>query len=211
MVQKDFDLGKTGYVPPLDLKQLRDWWHNILRKHDRYLCYAVFLAFSSDKAVLNYLMVSHDELDILSGENCLVLVFNDSGFLSMGPNQKLWDVILAEHFGKGYSAKFAEIFQVRYDAFPCLLLFDDVRSRKYVEVSLKGLNVDEISLVMRSTFTTINQAILASQNPLEALIDTQKKLENQKTSKAVFQVIGQIADHTLKKSIEAIIETIVPK
>lgn len=211
MVQKDFDMGKTGYVPPPDVKQLRDWWHNILRKHDRYRCYAVFLAFSSDQAVLNYLMLSHDEVDIMSGENCLVLVFNDQGFLSMGPDQKLWEVMLAEHFGKGYSAKFAEIFQVRYDSFPCILFFDDVRSRKYVEMSLKGLNVDEISAAMRSVFTTINQAINEGENPLDALVNAQKKLENQKTGKAIFQAVGQIADHTVKKSIEAIIETIVPK
>jgi hypothetical protein len=56
---------------------LRHWWHTILSEHGRYSCYAFLLALPSDKEFLDYINYHSNELEILSGEQCLIITLSD--------------------------------------------------------------------------------------------------------------------------------------
>ncbi|MEK6575574.1 MAG: hypothetical protein AABZ58_14795, partial [Chloroflexota bacterium] len=56
---------------------LRRWWHEIQRLGGRYSCYAIFLVLPSDREAIRYLHEFGKELDLISGEDCLVVEFDD--------------------------------------------------------------------------------------------------------------------------------------
>src|SRR5512141_1620815 len=85
----------------LNSEAIRDWWHSLLREHGPYPAYAFFLVLASDTDATSYLLEYGTELDNLSGQNCLIIVFNKtkirrSGIdttlrpLSRGPKDPHW-------------------------------------------------------------------------------------------------------------------------
>ena len=63
--------------PPADFRErfaLREWWHQIRRQSGRpYACCGMFLLLPSDQEAIRYLAEFGDEIDMISGEDCLVL------------------------------------------------------------------------------------------------------------------------------------------
>ena len=191
--------------PPVPSK-LREWWHQILREHGRYKCYAVFLALPSDEELAYYLLRSGKEIDLISGEDCLVLVFSALRFVHVGPNQNVWRLSVSEHVDKGYSVRLAEIPNIRLDEFPCLVLFRDVRSPEHVTIDLRGLTVDDIIRSMRVVFSVVQVAALNQQDPLaavESYRDNQRFIHNGKT---IIGKVGKFAGKTVEAIMEAYIE-----
>ncbi len=106
--------GKTNYIerdisiidsPPdtNDKHQLREWWHEILRDYGRYSCYAVFLVLPSDKEVFHYLNRHGKELNVISGENCLVIILSEGRFRRFDFTEEVWETVLEEHFTEALS------------------------------------------------------------------------------------------------------------
>ena len=56
-----------------DKKALRKWWHQILREHSSYSCFAILLILPADKEAIRYLSNFGRDLHLISGDNCLVI------------------------------------------------------------------------------------------------------------------------------------------
>jgi len=150
-------LQQGSVQPPSDFKDklaLREWWHSILRDYGRYSCYAIFLALPSDKEIIRYLIDFGNEIDIISGEDCLVIALGKSEFRRSGFDEKIqqpsiperfsnfleemWSAAIKEQVSKGYSVKVAQLFNIEITKFPCLLIFQDIRSSDHALITLKG-------------------------------------------------------------------------
>jgi hypothetical protein len=199
-----------------DRHALRQWWHGILSNHGKYACYAIFLALPSDKETIRYLTKFGRELDLLSGENCLVIALGKTEFKRFDldvevqdtkrePNffDKLWNAVMKEQIEEGYSIKIAQLFEIGFNQFPCLLLFQDIRSPNHVVVTFKGMTAEEIAEKIRSLFSAVQKAILEKQNPLEAVESIQSQESFRKTGQTIVGGLRSIAGKTFETAMEA--------
>ena len=202
--------GKLGKLSDPDQRRtLREWWHSMLRSHGRYSCYAMLLVLPSDKEMIRYLSKFGLELDLISGQNCLIIVLGNTEFQRLGLDDNFWDVAIREHIFDGHSTLVARFFKIGFDKFPCMIFFNDIRSPEYVLLSLKGLLVDEVAEEMRRTFTIIQEAISNKKNPIKALEDRQALLEIGETSKRFFSKLSGFAEKTFETGMEAWINSII--
>lgn len=216
-------LRRIEQQPPSDFQDrhsLREWWHNILREYEKqYFCSAIFLVLPSDKETIRYLTDFGTELDIISGENCLVIAIGKSEFRRSGFDETMqrptaaerfanflderWNAAIKEHVAKGYSVKIAQLFDVEIDSFPCLLVFKDIRSPQHLLITLKGMTAEEIGNRMRHIFSIINKAVTNKVDPLEALMQKQNEETFQKAGKTILNKVSGFAEKTFETAIEA--------
>ena len=195
-----------GLENPSDRRSLREWWHEILRNCGRYSCYATFLALPADEEMVRYLTDFGSEIDLISGENCLVIALSKNTFKTFGVNRQEWQVLANEHIQKGHSIKIAKLFQVRLDEFPCLLMFEDVRTSQHVTISLKGETAEEIAIRMRVVFSIVQEAITEGKSPLKILESRRRKKELLRKGEAVVSMFRALTEKTFESAIEAWIE-----
>ncbi len=157
--------------PPSEPRQLRAWWHEVIRKHGHYPCFALFVAFGADEQVDLYLMENAAELSRASGKHCLMIVHSNLGFVDLGPDMVLWHLVLTQQVRAAHAAVLAEVFDVSPDDFPCLLFFRQVPSPDRVVLPLKGLNQDGIAAAVHSALMTVTKASSRKKDPLVALLN----------------------------------------
>lgn len=191
-----------------DKGSLRNWWHNILREHGRYPCFAIFLLLPSDKEARTYFVDFGKEIDLLSGDNCLVIALSDTDFNSVGFNNT-WRTVAEAHSDEGYSIKVARLFDIDFTQFPCAVFFGDVRSSDHSIITFKGLTAQEISNKMRSIFNVIQDAVENKQAPLVA-IKNHKNLEFIKSSgKNTATRAGNFVEKSFETAMQAWIKAII--
>lgn len=201
-----------GRLPPLQpsLKELREWWHELLREHGKYKAYAVFLVLPADQEAIYYLQKNEREIDAITGNGCLVIIFTNTRFIRSNlDSRRTWHDSLREYYSEGHSIRLAEIFDIQLQEFPCLILFRDIRSPEHVKVSLKGLETTEITERMRVIFSLIKKATSTEQNPLLAV---ENYLNNQvlvSGGKMIANKIGGFAGKTLDTVMKAYIEAVM--
>jgi hypothetical protein len=209
--------------PPSDFQDrhaLREWWHNILRDYENhYSCYAIFLVLPSDKESIRYLADFGTEIDIISGDDCLVIILGKTEFMRSGFDEtvqrptiserlasfleEMWELAVKEHVSKGYSVKIAQLFNIEMNQFPCLLLFKDIRSPNHVIVTLKGMIAEEIAERMRFVFSIIHKAVTNKVDPLDSLIKYQNNDTFQKAGKTILNKVTGFAEKTFETAMEA--------
>ncbi len=182
---------------------LREWWHEILVRHDRYACFAALLALTMDKELVRYVAESGDELDQISGTDCLVLVLTETEFRRSGVDKELQAAAMKEHIQHGHSIVVAELFGISYEQLPCLVLFHDVRSTDQILVTLKGMAADEIGERLRSVFSTVRRAVAEGEDPLTALEHRQDKEISRQRGRALVGRISSLAERTFLLAMEA--------
>ncbi len=192
-----------------DRHLLRDWWHGILRDYERYSCYAIFLMLPFDKEAIRYLVNFGRELDLISGENCLLIALGKTEFRRSGFDEKAWNTTLEEYISEGYSIKVAQLFDINLLEFPCLVVFQDIRSPNHIVVTLKGLTVDQIATQMRSLFSVIQYASSNKQEPLGAIESHRDKENFLRRGNKIISKIRSFAGKTFEIAIEAWIKAIV--
>jgi hypothetical protein len=219
---------EQGIQPPSDFRDrstLREWWHGVLRDHGRYSCYAIFLALPSDKETLRYLIDFGNELDIISGEDCLVIALGKSEFKRSGIDEEIkkpsiserfsnfleeaWNAAIKEQVSKGYSVKIAQLFNIELTNFPCLLIFQDIRSTDHALITLKGMTAEEIAERMRATFSIIHTAVSDKKPIIETLAYHQNSEALRKAGKTIFSKASGVAEKTFETAIEAWIGAVV--
>lgn len=190
---------------PHDKGSLRAWWHAILRLHGRYSCYALFLILPSDEEAFRYAKDYENEIDQISGNDCLIIALSDSfAKLAFGYEPYPWTTILSNQITR-HSADMARFFEIKYSELPCLILFDDIRSQRHVIITLKELNAKEIAQKMRSIFSVIHAALQKKRNPLEAV----KASEIIGRYQSVAGRVGEIAGKTFEKAVELLIQKVL--
>jgi hypothetical protein len=184
-----------------DKRLLRDWWHEVLRTHGKYSCYGIFLTLSSDEDAIHYLTRYGKELNQISSKSCLIVTLGKTKFQRPGSDEGSWRNLVKEQTSEGYSITVARRFGIEYREFPCLLLFQDIRSLEYRAIKLQGLTTEQIALKMRLVFTTVENAIKLGKHPLDEL-QKQQNIE-------LLQQKGQLVASKVVNSIERILEALV--
>jgi hypothetical protein len=198
----------TARIINTDTNALRQWWHQILGHYGRYPSYAMFLALPADKEVIKYLKEFGKELHLITGKVCLVITLSDSEFMQYGSDfdDEIMPLAVQEHIAEGFCIQVAELFQMRYDEFPCLLLFRDIRKPEHIRISLKGLEAEEIAHEMRVLFSVLTEASKQGKDPLEAIEKHNKQQSLSKKRKAVWSSIQSFSGKTFEKTMEAFVE-----
>jgi hypothetical protein len=145
---------------------LREWWHHVIRDYGKFSSYAMFLLLPSDKEAIQYLTEYDKELSLISDKDCLVLVVTKGGYNNKDFEEDNKQLAIKEYILEGYSVRIAHLFGIKLDTFPCLVVFQDIRSSEHIIVSFKGMTASEIASKIRSIFSIIHSAIIEKQNPL---------------------------------------------
>jgi len=201
--------GGGGLPSPKDRTSLRSWWHHVMRTHGRYSCYAFFLVLPSDKETIRYLTEFGIELNMISGEDCLVIVFGKGELNFSQFDEKLWRMNMEEQISKGYSTKVAELFNIGFDQFPCLVIFRDIRSPEHIIATLKDMKTEEISETMREVFSLIRQATTNKADALTAIENHRNQERLGKTGNTILSQIRSVAGKTLQTALEAWLKAII--
>jgi hypothetical protein len=268
-----YDIGPWRPLRDIESRHsLRLWWHGLLREYGRYNCYGLFFLLPSDEAVVRYLKDYRNELDLVSGDSCLIIELTESGFRRsdfdikekrtaieyfMSKSRKtlpqiygedsrrsmilsILTIFLAddidetakedllefllfsdvtdklvkgqvtpfeEHISEGYSIQISRLFDIALTEFPCLVLFEDIRSPKHVLFTLKDMTTNEISVRMRWLFSIINKAVSDKQPVLETLQAHQDNQMLLKAGKSILKGIRSAAGKTFEAAMEVLIES----
>jgi hypothetical protein len=188
---------------------LREWWHQILRQHGRYACYAVFLLLPADWEARRYVKKFDRELDLISGADCLIIALGKNNFRRLGVDQ--WGRVADRQATAGYSLKVAQLFEIDLTELPCLVVFEDIRSPSHIAISLKEMTAEEIAERMRSLFSIIHKAISEKNNPLAA-IEKHRNQENlRKAGQTIVSNLRTFVGATFEAAMEAWIRATISK
>jgi len=200
-------VGSVGHsalvISNADRHSLREWWHELLRNHGRYSCYAIFLTLPSDIEALRYLTDFGRELNVISGENCLVIALSKTDFQRSGFEEGYWRRLAVEHTKEGHSVAVARLFGIEFTKFPCLLLFEHIRSPEHIAINLAGMTAEDIATRMRLIFAIVEIAVKNKKKPLEELEKQQSIEFLHKTGQSVASKVSGIAEKTFEKAMEA--------
>jgi hypothetical protein len=81
--------GRHMPATPRHSHLLQNWWHTVLREHDKYFCFAILLVLPADEDAIRYATDFGKELDSISGKDCLVLVLTDTHVQHSGLDERL--------------------------------------------------------------------------------------------------------------------------
>jgi hypothetical protein len=201
----DIDIGNRGIATMKgeDKRSLREWWHEVLRTHRTYSCYGIFLTLPSDVEALRYLTEYGKELNQISSKSCLIIALGKTEFQRTGFDEGAWQKLVNEQSSEGYSITVARLFGIGYGEFPCLLLFQDIRSPDHKAFKLQGMTAEQIALRMRLIFTTVDNAMKTGNNPLDELQRQQNIELLQQKGQLVASKISGWVEKTFEKGMEA--------
>ena len=205
-------IGIIGVVNAVTTKKaIREWQHELFRKYGKSTCYVLFLVLPSDLEAITYLTHYGQELHQISGDNALVLAFSEANYkIATSKFQDwYWNASIIEQIDEGLSLKVARLFDIKYSEFPCLLIFEDIRSPQHIMINLKNLTAGEISLKMREVFSSIQKAATKKEAPIST-IKKDLAIENiQKTGQVTINTIQGFAGKTFEAALKAWAEVIV--
>jgi hypothetical protein len=193
----------TLFPAKTDSLTRRTWWHNVLQTHGKYTCCAFVLGLPADTETIKYLTEFGKELDLLSRRNCLVLAVTDTRAITYGVGENEWKGAIHEQVDNGQSLQIAKVFNINFAELPCMVIFRDIRSSEHLIVSLRKMEVDEISQVMRSVFDIIHSANSNKVDPLLELRRHRKKQEFQMMQKSVIGEVRKYLDITFEAAMQA--------
>jgi hypothetical protein len=205
-----------------DRQALRAWWHGLRRDHDRYACYAIFLVLPSDSEAIKYVTEYDRELHLISAENCLVIALGKAEFKRSGyesafqsaPARKpisavvngIWARAIRKQIHEGYSVTVAQLFDIRFEEFPCVAVFRDIRTPEHIVITLKGRTVAEIADAMRTLFSTIQKAISTKQDPLVAIQTHRNEESFRSASRSLVSGLRSLAGRTFETAMDSLIK-----
>jgi hypothetical protein len=198
-----------GFPDPESKRELRYWWHEILRNYGRYSCFAILFMLPSDKEAIRYVTEFSRELHLISGMNCLVVGMGKTDVQHFNFDEKQWKVTIDEQISDGYSLNAAQLFEITFSEFPCFVIFRDIRSPEHIVVSLKGLLSEDISEKMRLVFSLINEANVKKVNPLEYLEHQRGSEKFRRAGVSIVSELRSFAGKTFEAVMEATIKAVI--
>jgi hypothetical protein len=203
--------GLVGDVKPPDnlvsVKSRKWWYQEVIGKHGLFPCYGVFLALPSDDQVIEYFTKYTNEINLITGKNCLLIALTKHRIRVWGDNEKFWKGVVDEHIGEGYNIEFAKLFNIDFVQFPCLLIFENTNSDEYFLVPLENNSVKQISEKLREVFSVIDNAVKNKITPLVELKKYQSKKTISGNSKNMLGQLYTLAGSTLETLMKTWVET----
>ncbi len=232
---------RTIRVAAVNRESLKKWWGEVVAQKGKYKCYAVFLYLPTDDSAQFYLdsKAFMQELDLISGKNCLVLATSKEYVRRFGidqepvhpcalykaqpagetddsvPSEETYTVLHRRASTEarrkkplGYCNMFARMFNLTYDQFPCMLLFQDLDSRRHIVVSLQGIDAKKIALRMRNIFTVVGNAIAGQRDPLKEVRGYLLKYKIMDKKTKVVNDVVEFAGRTMGFAMQAWINSL---
>jgi serine/threonine protein kinase len=118
-----------------------------------------------------------------------------------GFDRRIWEYATNEQIEQGYSAAVARHLQIPFREFPCLVVFEDIRSPKRIVFSFKNKSINEISSEIRQIFTVIEVSDTNHRrmSPLALL----KRYKTSQLQKKASDTILEMSKKTFEAAIEA--------
>lgn len=69
--------------------------------------------------------------------------------MQYGPDDGIMPLVIEESVAEGYCLVAANLFDIQFNQFPCLILFRDIRLPAHILVTLKGLLKLRYSILQR--------------------------------------------------------------
>jgi len=215
------DRWPTGFASPLEYSggsappeypenqsSLQLWWDQVLRDHGRYSCYAILLLLPSDEEARRYVREFGQELNLISGESCLVIGLSKKASKRSSPDS--WGAIVDEEVPQGYSITVAELFGINdFNQYPCLIIFEDIHSSNHIVIALGDMSSEEIARKMRSLFSIIKKAVSEKKSPLNAIENDRNKKIFHRGGETIISELRSLAGKTFEMAIEAWIKNFV--
>lgn len=193
--------------PPSE--NIKQWWNDIEQNHSKFSCYAIILSLPSDTEIATYLNTFGEELNLISGENCLILALSQNKFRRYKTDKKFISLAINDQISNGHSLHIARILKIKFSEFPCLIIFNDIQSSEYALISLRGLTTENIAQKLKEVFSIIQESIARKEKPVKAL-NRQNRIENfRSNSKIIVGNLFNLGGKTLEKAMEIWIGTLI--
>lgn len=192
-----------------DRLSLRWWWREQLTSREKYSSYAVFFALPSDTELIRYLRDFGKEADMISGQNCMVITISkEEGNIPIS-DQEAWEGILSEHTSSAFLIRLADLFGIDFTDFPCLVIFEDIKSYQYTYISLKDLQAEAIADVARTVFSILRKADYENSQALNVLNEYLRQESQKKVGRTLVGQIRHLAGKTFETAIEALFKSLM--
>ena len=139
----------------------------------------------------------------------MIISFSKREFKFREFDEDKWKYIVKEHITDGQGVKIAHLFDINYDEFPCLIAFKDIRSPEHVQVTLKGMEAEEIALRMRVLFSTIREAVAYDEDPLIALERRRSHEKYHNAGNTIVSQVRSLAGKTFESAMKAWIDAAI--
>lgn len=183
------------------------WWNHVLKNNRAYPCYAIFLGLPSDRELIKYLSDFHQELNLISGDNCLILAIANTKFYFSGTDDKAWREAVIQHITGDSSVQLAQFLGLDFTHLPCLLLLKSFRSSNHVILTLKNMSAEAISVRMRAVFSIIQNSVRANKNPIRAITKHKDREKRKKAGKSIIGEVKNFVGKAYKTAMEEWIKT----
>jgi len=193
----------------LGMFTIQRWWKLLRKKHEEYSCCGVFLTLPSDDEVIAYIKYYRQELNLLSGEECVLVIFQDTKFsttdkfIQFEVTRKSWETAVNKHANEGYSILFANLFGIPFNQFPSLVIFNNIDTPDHVVIDLRDLTLEELREKMRETFDVIRKANKDSIDPIVALNREKSRGNLQNKGRSIVGAMRNFGERTLEMAMEA--------
>ena len=195
--------------PKFDItKDIREWWFSIYRLFGHFSCYSIFLLLPSDVEAIKYFSIYKNEIDTISGKLCLILVFTNR-FQFSSVTDSTWNKVIQDHIEIG-STEISDYFGVPITDFPCFIIFEDIRSPKHLELSLKGLTAEDIAIKMREIIAVVGTAVSNNISPLNALYENSKNEKLRNAGSTIIKGVRGLAGKSFEAFLEVWFKNMLP-
>ena len=197
----------VAVAPSVDESNIKEWQHELFRKYGKSSCYALFLVLPSDFEAIRYITRYSEELHLISEDNTLVLALSQNSYkipisTSEYPDY-YWNRVVKRQIIEGLSLKVAKIFNIKFSEFPCLLIFEDIRSPQHIKINLKKMTHDEISERMRIIFSIIQKAAKNKKSPIATIKNDLAFEKLQKAGQVTIYTLQDFAGKTFEAALKA--------
>ena len=131
------------------------------------------------------------------------MALSDTQAIRYGLDENEWKAAVNEQVTNGQSIEIANLFEIKFTEFPCVVIFQDIRSSDYLVVSLQKMDADEISQKMRSVFQAIKSASANKVNPLIELKAQRRKEEFLRAGQSIISDVRKLGKETIQTIVGA--------
>lgn len=185
------------------------WWQGILTNSRRYDCYSFFLTLPSDSEANRYLSDYGSELQAILGESYLMAAFGTDRCWLSGYENAISVFTTTSDSLKSPSVEIAKLIGVEFSAFPCLVIFQDIKSTEYVVIPFKGKSAEEIADDLRSLFSIIQKTTQSGKSLIPALKNHAGKERFRSIGSMIISNLPNIAGKTFETAIGTLLKTVI--
>lgn len=190
-------------LPQEDQFSLEWWGKTFSLKGYSPKFFVAILALPGDKYIFEYLERYEDELAVLSSDSGLIVFLTQKRFQVVSQKARTFSPEVSPIVWSEYCTEIAKLLGIRFEDFPCLLIFDHLFSSTFTMVSLRDLDVEQLVNRFRIIFSEVSEAVEANSSPMVAIQKAERLRGYRKTGKSILARLSFFAEETFKAIVAA--------